>query len=76
MIVIKTAAEVDAIRASGMILREVFTQLEDFIRPGLPPRKLITWPKRLSVREARFLSFLNYGGSYGIRRFRQPPVYP
>ncbi|NLZ55710.1 MAG: type I methionyl aminopeptidase [Clostridiaceae bacterium] len=69
MIVIKTAAEVDAIRASGMILREVFTQLEDFIRPGVTTEEINYLAEETIRSRGAIPSFLNYGGGYGIPPF-------
>ena len=62
MIVLKSAAELDQMRAAGRIVAEILAQLEAMIKPGVTSGELDQLAERECVRQGATPAFKGYGG--------------
>lgn len=62
MIVLKSAAELDKMRAAGRIVAAILAQLETLIKPGVTSGELDQLAERECVREGATPAFKGYGG--------------
>lgn len=62
MIVLKSAAELDKMRAAGRIVAAILAQLETLIKPGVTSGELDQLAERECVRQGATPAFKGYGG--------------
>jgi methionyl aminopeptidase len=62
VIVLKSAAELDKMRAAGRIVAAILAQLETLIKPGVTSGELDQLAERECVREGATPAFKGYGG--------------
>ena len=62
MIVLKSAAELDQMRAAGRIVAEILAQLEAMIKPGVTSGELDQLAEKECVRQGATPAFKGYGG--------------
>ena len=62
MIVLKSAAELDKMRAAGRIVATILAQLEALIKPGVTSGELDQLAERECVRQGATPAFKGYGG--------------
>jgi len=65
MITIKTEEQLNLMRASGKIMKEVFQSLIDYIRPGITTKDIDKFVTKLIVSRGAKPSFLHYMGFPG-----------
>ena len=62
MITIKTDEQINLMRASGRIMKEVFAKLADFIKPGITTRDIDKFVHKIITSRGAKPSFLHYMG--------------
>ncbi len=62
MITIKTPHQIELMRHSGQIMKEIFVGLRDVIKPGITTKEIDTWVHDYIVSHGCKPSFLNYMG--------------
>ena len=62
MIVLKSAAELDQMRAAGRIVAEILAQLEAMIKPGVTSGELDQLAEKECLRQGATPAFKGYGG--------------
>ena len=62
MITIKTEEQLNLMRASGKIMKEVFERLADYIKPGITTKDIDKFANKIIVSRGAKPSFLHYMG--------------
>jgi methionyl aminopeptidase len=65
MIIIKTAKEIDGMRASGAIMKEIFLFLKKAIKPGVSTKQIETWCVEIMTKYGAIPTFKGYNGFPG-----------